>query len=276
MHINVEHGEDFATIHLRGEFDTFYVKDLQEQVEALTQSGVKRLILNLRQVKFINSTALGAIIKASKTVTAIGGKMVIARPSTFCRDIITKVGVDRVVPLFDSDEEAREALFGGAAKAGKSAAAESPAEDVSSVLFAPTDATRIEHFLTTTRRFKGTTNPVHGHAFGSNWVGRGRMSSLDERGLRFTWNGGDTGLDVFAMGQLLSIGTELRIKFRLPLFQAGFCEAVAVVSEVEERDGGVKIGAAFSKIEDKTLAAVRQYSTDMRYLKDELKKATGA
>jgi anti-sigma B factor antagonist len=276
MHINVEHGEDFATIHLRGEFDTFYVKDLQEQVEALTQSGVKRLILNLRQVKFINSTALGAIIKASKTLTAIGGKMVIARPSTFCRDIITKVGVDRVVPLFDSDEEAREALFGGAATAGKAAAGEGPAEDVSSVLFAPTDATRIEHFLTTTRRFKGTTNPVHGHAFGSNWVGRGRMSSLDERGLRFTWNGGDTGLDVFAMGQLLSIGTELRIKFRLPLFQAGFCEAFAVVSEVEERDGGVKIGAAFSKIEDKTLAAVRQYSTDMRYLKDELKKATGA
>lgn len=275
MHINVEHGEEFATIHLRGEFDTYYVKHLQDEVDALTKSGVKRVILNLRLVKFINSTALGAIIKASKSVSALGGKMVIARPSNFCRDIITKVGVDRVVPIYDTDEEARAALFDGKEAAGKSAPGKVE-DDESSVLFAPTDLTRIEHFLSSTRRFKGTVNPVHGHAFGSNWVGRGRMASLDERGLRFTWNGGDTGLDVFAMGQLLSIGTELRVKFRLPLFQAGFCEATAVVSEVEEREGGVKIGAAFSRIEDKTLAAVRQYSADMRYLKDELKKVTGS
>jgi hypothetical protein len=102
------------------------------------------------------------------------------------------------------------------------------------------------------------------------------MSSLDERGLHFTWNGGDTGLDAFAMGQLLSIGIELKVKFRLPLFQSGYCEALAVISEVEERDNGVKIGAAFSKIDDKTLAAVRQYSADMKFLKDELRKATGA
>ena len=273
MHINVEHGENFATIQLRGEFDTFYCKHLQDQVEALIQSGVTRAVLNLRLVKFINSTALGAIIKDSKSFTSKGGKLVIARPSSFCREIITKVGVDRVVPIFDSDEDAQKALFSELKSAAK-AEASSP-DDESSVLFAPTDTTRIEHFLTQTRRIKGIVNPVHGHAFGSNWVARGRMSSLDERGLRFHWNGGDTGLDVFAMGQLLSIGTELRVKFRLPLFQAGFCEAVAVVSEVEERDGGVKIGAAFSRIEEKTLAAVRQYSADMKFLKDELKNATG-
>lgn len=273
MHINVEHGDNFATIHLRGEFDTFYCKHLQDEVDALIRGGVTRAVLNLRLVKFINSTALGAIIKASKSFSSKGGKMVIARPSSFCREIIGKVGVDRVVPIFDTDEDAQRALFGDSKPAAR---ADSPVQDdESSVLFAPTDATRIEHFLTQTRRIKGIVNPVHGHAFGSNWVARGRMSSLDERGLRFSWNGGDTGLDVFAMGQLLSIGTELRVKFRLPLFQSGFCEAIAVVSEVEERDNGVKIGAAFSKIDEKTLAAVRQYAADMKYLKDELKSATG-
>jgi len=274
MHINVEHGDQYATLHLRGEFDTFYCKALQDEVDALASSGVVRVVLNLRLVKFINSTALGAIIKASKSLAAKGGKLVIARPSTFCRDIITKVGVDRVVPIHDTDEAAVAALFGDAkttAKAGPSAT-----EDESSLLFAPTDATRIEHFLSQASRSKQMVNPVHGHKFGSNWTGVGRMSSLDERGLRFTWNGGETGLDVFAMGQLLSIGTELKVKFRLPLFQSGYCEALAIVSEVEERENGVKIGAAFSRIDEKTLGAVRQYSSDMKYLKDELRKATGA
>ena len=273
MHINVEHGDNFATLHLRGEFDTYYCKHLQDQIDALTASGVNRIILNLRMVKFINSTALGAIIKASKSVASKGGKMVIARPSSFCREIITKVGVDRVVPIFDSDEEAQRALFSDVKTAPKPRA--DTAGDESSVLFAPTDTTRIEHFLSQTRRIKGTVSPIAPPTVDPSWRGVGRMASLDERGLRFTWNGGDTGLDAFAMGQLLAIGTELAIKFRLPLFQAGYCDVTAVVSEVEERDGGVKIGAAFSKIDEKTLAAVRQYSSDIRFLKDELKKATG-
>lgn len=271
MHISVEHGDNFATIHLRGEFDTYYCKHLAEQIDALIASGITHVVLNLRLVKFINSTALGAIIKSSKLLSSKGGKLVIARPSAFCRDIITKVGVDRVVPIFDDDDAAAQALFTAAKPKAKAAAA--GADDESSVLFAPVDPARIEHFLSASRIFK----PAAAHATtAANWQGVGRMASLDERGLRFTWNGGDTGLDAFAMGQLLSIGTELKLKFRLPLFKQGYCEAMASVGEVEERESGVKIGARFTKIDEKTLGAVRQYANDLKFLKDELKKATGA
>lgn len=274
MHISVEHGDNFATIHLRGEFDTYYCSHLQKEIEDLADGGVPHVILNLRLVKFINSTALGAIIKASKTLTAKDGRLVVARPSKFCRDIIEKVGLDRVVPIFDTDEAAQEGLFDGQ-KATPKSDAPLPDEDESSVLFTPTDADRIEHFLSTSRRFKaGTVNPVHAHKFGANWSGVGRMASLDENGLCFNWSGGDTGLEPFAMGQLLSIGTDLKVKFRLPLFKKGFCEAVATVSEVEERTDGVRIGAAFSKIDDKTLGAVRQYAADLALIRDEVRKAT--
>ena len=68
---------------------------------------------------------------------------------------------------------------------------------------------------------------------------------------------------------------EIKIKFRLPMFKPGWCEALATVSEVEERTDGVKVGAAFSKIDEKTQAAVKQYSADLAFLKDELRKATG-
>jgi anti-anti-sigma factor len=273
MHISVEHGENYAAIHLRGEFDTYYVQALQSQVEELAEGGVPHVILNLRLVRFINSTALGAIIKASKTLTAKDGRLVVSKPSPFCRDIIEKVGLDRVVPIFDSDEEAVAGLFeDGKAKTKGEAP---PEEDESSVLFCPTDPKRIEHFLSATRRFKDeAVNPVHAHKFGSNWTGVGRMSSLDEGGLNFTWTGGETGLDSFGMGQLLAIGTDLKCKFRLPLFKKGFCEAVATITEVEERTDGVKIGASFSKIDQDTLNAVRQYAEDLKLIRDEVRKAT--
>lgn len=274
MHINVDHHDRHAVLHLRGEFDTFYVSAFQEEVDGLASAGVHNAVLNLRMVKFINSTALGAIIKASKTLGAGGGRLVISRPSPFCRNIIEKVGLDRVVPIFDTDEEAARNLLEGAGEPTPDKGGDGPEEDQSSVLFGPTDPSRVEHFLSSSERVKETVNPIHGHAFGSNWTGVGRMASLDENGLRFNWNGGDTGLEPFAMGQFLAMGTELKVKFRLPLFKKGYCESIGEVSELDERDDGVKVGLRFTDITDEVRDAVRQYSADLRFLKDELRKAT--
>jgi anti-anti-sigma factor len=271
MQVTLEPRDNFTIVHLRGEFDTFYCTLLQKEIDALIASGVNRVALNLRLVKFINSTALGAIIKASKILAANGGKLVVSRPSVFCKDIMEKVGLDRVVPLFDSDEAAGTALV---AKAGASRAkGTEDLEDETTILFAPTDAKRVEHFIPESAR-SGKANPVHGHSFGGNWRGVGRMSALDAEGLRFTWNGGNTGLTPFEMGQMLSLGTDLSVKFRLPLLQKGHCEAVVTVSEVEERPDGVKLAASFSQVEPETLAAVKQYATDMAFLKKELRSAT--
>ncbi len=275
MHINVDHRVDHAVLHLRGEFDTYYVRNLQEEVDALVASGTTNLVLNLRLVKFINSTALGAIIKASRQCQGKGGKLALSRPSPFCRGIIEKVGLDRVVPIFDSDDEAAKGIISGA-KAEKSKAANTQEIEDGSVVFAPTDSSRIEHYLPGTNR--ASTRPAGtppGNAGAANWHGVGRMLACDGHGLAFTWDGNETKLEPFAMGQLLSIGTEIKVKFRMPMFQQGFVEALATIAEIEEREDGVKVGAAFSKIEPKTLEAVKQYASDLKFLKDELRKATG-
>jgi len=272
MQITVEPRENFNVLHLRGEFDTFYCPALQSEVDSLIAAGVRRVALNLRLVTFINSTALGAIIKASKTLTAKGGKMVISRPSKFCRDIIEKVGLDRVVPIYDSDEEAGAALLQGTGAATSGSGGEG-LDDETAILFAPVDTAKIEHFIPESVR-SGKANPVHGHAFSSNWRGVGRMSALDSDGLRFVWNGGNTGLSPFEMGQMLSLGTDLNVKFRLPLLQKGHCEAVVTVNEVEERTDGVKLVASFSELDPETRQAVQQYASDMAFLKKELRQAT--
>jgi len=270
MHITAEPLENYAILHLRGEFDTYYCPALQKEVDELQRAGVNNVVLNLRLVKFINSTALGAIIKANKALVKAGGKLVIARPSSFCKDIIEKVGLDRVVPVFGSDEEAGQSF--GAESVDAADNSESVfEEDESSVLFAPVDAGRIEHFVT---QSKTQTNPVHGHSFGKKWSGVGRMSALDTEKLTFTWSGGSTDLDPFAMSQFLAIGTEWKVKFRLPLLQRGYCEAVMTISEIEERSDGIKIVSSFSEVSAEIRDAIHQYSADLAYLKDELKKAT--
>lgn len=272
MHITVEPRDSYSILHLRGEFDTFYCPKFQQEIDDLTEAGVALIVLNLRLVKFINSTALGAIIKASKQLQKRGGKLAISRPSPFCRDVMSKVGLDRVVPVFDSDEAAGES-FAGLEAAGDSSA-DLPEEDETSILFTLVDESRLEHFVPVDSRSKGTTNPVHGHAFGSTWRGIGRMSGLDAEGVRFTWSGGRTQLSPFEMAQLLALGTQLRVKFRLPLLKKGHCEAIVTTDEVAERPDGVKIGASFTEIDNETRNAVQQYAEDMAFLKSELRQAT--
>lgn len=273
MHISVEPREDHAILHLRGEFDTYYVPMLQQEIDALAKAGITRVILNLRLVKFINSTALGAMIKASKLLQAKGGKLVIARPSAFCRDIIEKVGLDRVVTVFDGDEEAAASFV--QMKSKKPHAHEEEFEENSStVLFTAVDEARMEHFVSQSQRI--VKAPITKEKSASNWSGAGRMSALDAKGLRFTWSGGSTDFSPFKMAQLLAIGTEWKVKFRLPLLQRGYCEAVCVISEVEERPDGVKVQATFKAIDNATRDAIKQYANDMAFLKDELRKATDA
>ena len=270
MHVSVEPREDHAILHLRGEFDPYYVPLLQQEIEELIKAGVVHAVLDLRFVKFINSTALGAIIKVSKLLQSKGGKLVIAHPSVFCRDIIEKVGLDRVVNVFDTAEEAADSLHDG--RKAVAHGQEEYEENPSSVLFTPVDGSRVEHFLTQSKHM--VKAPLSKEKLGSAWSGAGRMAALDAKGLRFTWAGGNTSLSPFAMAQLLALGTEWKVKFRLPLLQRGYCEAVCTVNEVEERPDGVKVAATFKSIDDKTRDAIRQYASDMAFLKDELRKAT--
>ena len=274
MHIQVEPRDNYAILHLRGEFDTYYVPAFQDEVESLIKAGVCHVVLNLRLVKFINSTALGGLIKASKVLSANGGQLLIARPSRFCKDIIEKVGLDRVIPVHETDESAAAAF--GLATPDPQGDSEFEV-DKSSVIFTPTDLSRVEHFITEEERGGGSpVNPVHGHSFGERWSGIARMASLEENGLAFTWSGGTSGLSPFEMGQLLAIGTQWKLKFRLPLLKKGYCEATAMSKEVEERADGVKVCFEFEEITDETREAVKQYSADMAYLKDELREATKA
>ncbi|QDU67285.1 STAS domain-containing protein [Engelhardtia mirabilis] len=273
MHIQADPRERYTVLHLRGEFDTYYCPMLQQEIDGLVAAGVNRAVLNMRLVKFINSTALGAIIKASKALTSQGGALAISRPSSFVRDILEKVGLDRVVPVFDSDEAAGDSVAGGQEEPVLDDATILEKEDAGSVLFSPVDAERLKHFLPASSG--SGTNPVHGHEFGKNWRGVGRMSSVDAEGLRFTWDGGNTGMTPFELGQLLALGTELKVKFRLPLLRKGHVDGLAAVTEIEERPDGVKVAGRFHGLDDQTQAAVRQYAEDMAFLKKELPGRNG-
>jgi len=89
-----------------GEFDAFNLPTISEKLDALIQSGHTRLAFNLRLLKFINSSALGYLIKTSKRLREVDGELVLSEPSKFFQSTISTLGIDKIFKIFPSDEEA--------------------------------------------------------------------------------------------------------------------------------------------------------------------------
>jgi anti-sigma B factor antagonist len=92
-------------IAVAGELDLYTTPQLVAELETLTPQGPE-IVLDLNEVSFVDSTALGAILLASRRLRQAGGTLalVCASPSTV--KLLTLVGVDRVVPVYETTDAA--------------------------------------------------------------------------------------------------------------------------------------------------------------------------
>jgi len=244
--------EHFAELRLRGEFDTFFAPKLGEEVDALIQSGVLYAILNLRLVKFINSTAIGAIIKANKRFRAEGGELVVGQPSPFCRDVLTKLGIDKLVPMYSTFEEAQGGLLATMEKQGVPEVIGD-----SNVLF----------------RFPDDERSA---LIGKTKTGVGTVLSVDHERIRFSWNGGLQDLTGEQLRGLFEPGSQVHVKFQVKLCKKGFFDVSSTVEKCEltEDDNGrpeVSVTSRFDELSESDRLALAQFADDLDFLKNQLK-----
>jgi anti-sigma B factor antagonist len=112
MKVLKENHDGVVLLTLKGEFDSFVCAGFTQAVADVQAEGVHHFVLNLRLVKFINSTALGAMIKARKAARAAGGDVVISHPSPAVREAMESLGLDRLFAIHDDDGAAVAALGG--------------------------------------------------------------------------------------------------------------------------------------------------------------------
>ncbi len=249
MKIDKTLGDQYAILTLRGEFDTFYVPSLQDEVDSLIEKGICHLILNLRLVKFINSTALGAIIRFHKICRAQNGEVVIAHPSAVVRDIIGKVGLDQLVPIYDDEEQAIKHIIKALNDLELSGAAPLNQEKV---LITFPDETRNQQI-------------------GGKKALVGTMSSVDSERVRFLWNGSKVDVSPSQAQQLFFKESEVHLKFQVKLIKKGYFEVVALVQDCElASEGDVRVTAVFKKIRQSERDALGQFAADMDFLKRQL------
>ncbi len=104
-------GEHAYVLALQGELDLHSTPRLVAELEALTPDGPE-IVLDLSEVSFIDSTALGAILLGARRLRQARGGMAIVSASPTTIKLLSLVGVDRVVPVYPSVDRALEYLVG--------------------------------------------------------------------------------------------------------------------------------------------------------------------
>jgi len=235
--------DDYAVLTLKGEFDTLYCPLFQEEVDALSEHGVHHVILNMRLVKFINSTAMGAIIKSHKLTQSNGGALLISSPSPAVRAVVESLGIDSIVDVFDSDDEAVKQVTQLLNQ--RELAADAPVDDEKAQIGLVDDA--------------GTPQSLVG-----------LMRNADGQQLQFTWGGDSDGYSPERAGQLFEDGRSLDLRFRVNLAKRDNFEVKCRVSEVATSGEEARVTATYVEIADSDREALTQFAADMAFLKQQL------
>ncbi len=97
-------------IILAGRLDIQGTGEVENTFTSLSEVDKAAILVDMSQVDFISSVGMRLLVTHAKTLGRRGGKMAIVNPQPWVREVLQKVGIDVLVPLYDDFEMACEAL----------------------------------------------------------------------------------------------------------------------------------------------------------------------
>ena len=79
---------------------------LKELVEDLLGQDHTRILINLKDVPFIDTKGIAELVTSHATVQKQGGHLKVAQPSAYTREVLRVTRLDTVLEVFGSEQEA--------------------------------------------------------------------------------------------------------------------------------------------------------------------------
>jgi anti-sigma B factor antagonist len=101
---------DVRVLRIVGELDFDAAPMFKRRIVSQIDAGNRHLVIDLSEVSFIDSTAIGVLVGAIKRAHAAGGSLAVVCDNDDVRGIFEAVGIENVIPLYLRDEDASAAL----------------------------------------------------------------------------------------------------------------------------------------------------------------------
>ena len=102
MTITEEIHSDTATLKLEGSFTYTQRKLFQETLKNLDPKTVEHIVVDLSQVSFLDSAALGLLMITHRQLVTDKRKLSLAHPQSTVRQIIELANLHKTIPLIES------------------------------------------------------------------------------------------------------------------------------------------------------------------------------
>lgn len=110
MELDVSTRDDgIAVVVPRGRLNMVSARQLKEALSELVAAGSSRIVVDLAETTFLDSSGLGALIGGLKAARQAGGDLRVARPTPAVVSVFELTNLDRVLRARDSVETAFDA-----------------------------------------------------------------------------------------------------------------------------------------------------------------------
>ena len=110
MEISIHEYKRVGVVSVGGRIDGSTSPEFETQLKELMQSGKKNIVLDMKAVDFMSSSCLRVMLTTRKSLTGIGGRLVLADPSQRVSETLDIAGIDVLFDVFP-DREAAIASF---------------------------------------------------------------------------------------------------------------------------------------------------------------------
>lgn len=107
---------EVTVLSFDGQIDDFPA--LIQAVDGLLETHVKRLVIDLHGLPFINSAALGYLVKVNSELSADGGELALCQLQPALARIFEMTQLDQIFPTFQDVDEAVAYLGGDVSRPG--------------------------------------------------------------------------------------------------------------------------------------------------------------
>jgi anti-sigma B factor antagonist len=97
-------------IELGGEIDLYTAPGFEERLAALLEDGKRRIVINLLEVTFIDSTGVHVIVNALQRLQGVGGALALVCVNENVLQVFKIIGLDTLLPIHGTREEGLAAV----------------------------------------------------------------------------------------------------------------------------------------------------------------------
>jgi anti-anti-sigma factor len=102
---------EFNVVKPTGILDSTKTNQFRTEISDLVNSGAKTILVDLKDVTFVDSSGLGALVIGLKTVRSSGGRFYVCSINEQVRILFELTSMDQVFEVYENQDAFEKAVF---------------------------------------------------------------------------------------------------------------------------------------------------------------------